>query len=55
MLTITIESKFGKSIEQVNLVSVEQYNELKSRLKKLHAHDDATVYITGTDFFEQVV
>ena len=55
MLTITVRSKFGKSVEQVNLDSVEQYNELKSRLKRLHSRDGATVCITGKDFFEQVV
>ena len=55
MLTITVESKFGKSVEQVNLDSVEQYNKLKSRLKRLHSRDGATVCITGKGFFEQVV
>ena len=55
MLTITVRSRFGKSVEQINLDSVEQYNELKKRLKKLHARDGAIVCIAGKDFFEQVV
>ena len=54
MLTITTESKFGNSSEQVQLNSVEEYNKLKVRLRRLHANDGATVYATGQDFFEQI-
>jgi len=55
VLTLTVKSKFGKSVEKVEINSMDEYHNFKSRLKRLHARDGATVFLTGEDFFEQVV
>ncbi len=53
-LTIKVNSKFGNSEEAVELKSIEEYDSLKRKLKRLHARDSATVVVSAVDFFEQV-
>ena len=54
---ITEESKFGKSVIDVDIQTSEQLDTYKARLRRIHHSDNATVTLScsETGYWEQVV